>query len=125
MKLALVMVAGGLGSGARYLVALALGGVTDRLPLGTLAVNVAGCFLMSLVQEVALRSARLPEEARLALTTGLLGGFTTYSAFHHETFTLVRGGSGALALGYVSLTLVAGFVAGFAGLAVARALVGH
>jgi CrcB protein len=61
-------------------------------------------------------------ELRLFLTTGILGGFTTYSAFGHETFQLTRQGSYAPAMLYVTATLVLGFAAGVAGDAVGRLL---
>ena len=121
MKLLLVVLAGGAGSGARYLVALGLADLAPRLPLGTFTVNVVGCFLMSLLQELALRLGKFPEELRLLLTTGFLGGFTTYSSFHHETLTLARGNTPIMAVAYVVATLVLGFLAGLGGLFVARA----
>ncbi len=87
MKLLLVCLAGGLGSGARYLIApLGNTATTSGFPYGTLLVNVVGCALIGLIMQMADLSA----ETRLVLTTGFLGGFTTYSAFSYEASTLLK-----------------------------------
>jgi CrcB protein len=92
--LVLVAVGGAVGSAARYLVAVgavrALGG---DFPYGTLFVNVAGSFAIGVVQELAFGAALLPERARLLLATGVMGGFTTYSAFAWETVRLAETGA--------------------------------
>lgn len=113
------------GGGLRYLV----GVWTERrfgsgFPLGTLIVNVAGCFLMALVMHLAAHVAGFPANLRFALTTGLLGGLTTYSAFNYETARLLKDGAPGLALANAGLTLAGCFVAGFAGLVLARWFVG-
>lgn len=106
MRVVLVFVAGGLGSVARFAVGVASAGAFGgTLPLGTLAVNLVGSFLIALVAEVALATDRISPALRLALATGFLGGFTTYSAFSHETFAYLRDGALGLALGYVALTV--------------------
>lgn len=118
MRLFLICLGGAIGSGARYLLALA------AAPAGTLVVNLAGCFLMGFVMYAAAFT-RMSEDVRLMLTAGLLGGFTTYSAFNHETTILVRNGAfGAAALN-VAATLIGCFVAGLAGFAVARVIFGR
>jgi fluoride exporter len=95
--------AGAIGSGVRYLVALALGSGRG-FPFATLAVNIIGSFAMAIAMGIA--AERLSPEWRLALTTGLLGGFTTYSAFSYETTTLLGTGDWPRAAAYVVATLI-------------------
>ena len=89
-----VFLGGGIGSGLRYGVgraALALAG--PGFPLGTLVVNVLGCTLMGALTEwLTWRDMGIDASMKLFLTTGLLGGFTTFSAFSLETLTLARQG---------------------------------
>jgi CrcB protein len=103
MKLLLVCLAGGLGSGARYLLASwgnkALSG---GFPYGTLLVNVIGCALIGYVMQLPDLSA----DTRLVLTTGFLGGFTTYSAFSFEASTLLKT-EPALGVAYILITTLA------------------
>lgn len=119
-----VFLGAALGGAARYGIALAavalLGG---ELPYGTLAVNVLGGFAMGFAAETWARRCELSQLARLFLTTGVLGGFTTFSTFSLDTVTLLQGGRTAAALVY-ALASVIGAVGGlFAGFAVARALI--
>jgi fluoride exporter len=121
----LVCLGGALGSGARYLLATAVAKLTGPgLPWGTLTVNVLGCFAIELVVQAGAR-ARLPPMAVLALTTGVLGGFTTYSAFNNQVLTLARTGSWAAGALYLGLTLAGCLVAGLLGVAAGLALWGH
>jgi CrcB protein len=98
MKVWLVGVGGFLGSVARYWLS---GAVQDRtsggFPSGTLAVNVLGCFLIGVVSELADAHGFLSAEARAAVIVGVLGGFTTFSAFGNETINLLREGDWWLA----------------------------
>jgi len=113
-----------LGGGARYLVSLwvAARGWT-AFPWATLIVNVVGCFFIMVVATVAASTA-LSTNLRLFLTTGIMGGFTTYSAFDLETTRLLQDGAPMSALLYVGATLIACFVAGLLGIVVARLFVG-
>jgi CrcB protein len=82
-----------LGAVARY----ALGGLVHRLydgafPLGTLAVNTLGCIVIGLLTTLADDRGVLSSHLRLFLFIGILGGFTTFSSFGYETFTLLRDG---------------------------------
>lgn len=99
--------AGALGTWARYLVGLWAG---ERLgaayPWGTFLVNVAGCFLIGLAMHLALHVASFPPTLRLALTTGFLGGLTTYSSFTLETVTLAQDGAWGRATLNFGLTTV-------------------
>ena len=106
MRAVWVFVAGGVGSLARYVVSLACASAFGvAFPFGTLAVNLVGSFLIAVLAELALASHVSPA-MRLALGTGFLGGFTTYSAFSQEAFTLLRHGALAAGMGYLALTVV-------------------
>jgi CrcB protein len=119
VRLFLICLGGAVGSGARYLTAVwAVSAFGTKFPAGTVIVNVVGSFLIAIVMQFATS-----HDLRLFLATGLLGGFTTYSAFNEETLMLVRSGATSTALLNVGVTLVACFVAGLAGFAVARAFV--
>jgi fluoride exporter len=114
----LVCGAGGLGSGARYLISewLKLKGH----PLwGTLIVNMVGSFLIALVGGLTL-SKMMSEKVSLTLTTGFMGGFTTYSAFNYQTTDLATNGQTGRAALNVIVTLVGCFAAGLAGMWLAR-----
>lgn len=113
--------AGAVGCGARYLVALwAAARFGTKMPYGTLIVNVVGSFLIAFVLEVSLRVADFPPNLRLALTTGFLGGLTTYSSFNYETTQLAVNGHTGRALVNIGVTLAACLVAGLLGDLVAR-----
>lgn len=115
-----VCLAGALGTGTRYLVALWAGERFGVFPWGTFIVNVAGCFLIGLVMQLALSIAAFPVNLRFALTTGFLGGLTTYSSFTWETTKLVQDGARGAAVMNLAATTVAGFGAAVLGLAAAR-----
>jgi fluoride exporter len=117
----LVMIGGALGAGGRYLVSRAtLAAFGPALPWGTLAVNLAGGLLMGLLVG-ALARAGVGEAWRLFLGVGVLGGFTTFSAFALETATMIERGALLLAAGYAAASVMGSIAALFAGLAVARA----
>jgi fluoride exporter len=120
VRFLIVFGAGGAGCVARYLIALWLG--PRAFPYATLIVNLIGSFLIALVLEASLRVASFPPNLRLALTTGFMGGLTTYSSFNYETTTLAAQGSSARALINVAATLVGCLLAGLAGLWLARRL---
>ncbi len=121
----LVALGGALGSVGRYWV----GGLAPRLlgqafPYGTLVVNLLGSFLISLVMGVALQSTSVPVNLRLFLTTGVMGGFTTYSTFNYETLLLLQQKLWLAAGLNLAGTLLGCLVAGVLGLWVARLVVG-
>lgn len=123
-KLVLVCVGGALGSGARYLISLgALSLLGPSFPFGTLIVNVVGSFFICLVMHLGLTAEVISADARLFLTTGVMGGLTTYSTFNYETFRYAQQSTYALALLNVGLTLVLCFTAGMLGDVTAKLLV--
>ena len=87
----ILAVGGGAAVGAwlRWGLGSLLNPVFPTLPLGTLAANLSGGLLMGFAMEVMTRHAVLPPEARLLVTTGFLGGLTTFSAFSAEIVTLL------------------------------------
>lgn len=89
-------------------------------PFGTFIVNVVGSFAMGLLAGFFAYRAGIPQHVRLFLTTGVLGGFTTFSSFSLDAALLVERHSFGLAAGYMIGTLAAGIAALFFGLAVFR-----
>jgi CrcB protein len=89
-------------------------------PRGTILVNLTGSFLIALVMELSLSTGALPENARLFLTTGVLGGYTTYSSFNHDTLRMGSEGAYGLAALNVGITVAGALLAGLGGLVVAR-----
>ncbi len=117
-----VGVGGFLGSVLRYWVTGAVYALVaaPRLPWGTLAVNVAGCFAIGLLGGLAETRGVLTASARLFLFIGVLGGFTTFSTFGYETLALLREQAVARALLNAGLQLTLGVGAAWAGLAASR-----
>ena len=114
-----VGIGGFIGSVARYAVAVWLApGEVGRFPWATFAVNCVGCLAIGLLAGVFAR-APAPEPVRLFLVSGLLGGFTTFSAFGLESFTLLRRGEPGIALLYILGSVLVGVAAVWLGLRLA------
>jgi CrcB protein len=93
-------------------------------PFGTLFVNVTGCFIIGLIAELAsTRVFGMTPLARIFLATGLVGGYTTFSAFSLDAVVLFEDGAALLSLLYVVSTVVLGIVAAAGGQLVARVAV--
>ncbi|MFA5988392.1 MAG: fluoride efflux transporter CrcB [Sphingomonas sp.] len=123
VSLFLVMLGGALGAGGRYFagrVAIALGG--GGYPWGTLFVNVTGALAMGLLVGGLARAAVPQENARLLLGVGVLGGFTTFSAFALDIVVMVDRGAWGVALGYALASVIGSVLALFCGLAIVRGL---
>lgn len=121
--LILVALGGAIGAGGRHLVGVAaLRAFGSGFPAGTLTVNILGSLVMGLfVGWMALRSGSGGQDLRLFVATGVLGGFTTFSAFSLDVATLWERGSSSAAILYVLLSVLLSIAALFAGLAIARA----
>jgi len=122
-SLLLVALGGAAGSALRYLVSILTVRLLDdwRFPVATLGVNVFGCFLAGTLWAVLSRPSLLMDEARLILLIGLLGGFTTFSAFGLETLLMLRRGEATQAMTYVAASLTLGLLAVWLGFSLAQA----
>ena len=117
-----VFLAGGIGSAARYAVGLSAAAAFGvGFPYGTLIVNLAGCFALGMVVQLAIAGA-WHNDVRAALAAGFLGGFTTYSSFNQETLTMLTGGAAGNAFVNIAITLAGGLAAGALGLTAGRLL---
>ena len=122
LPLLYVMVGGAVGSGARYLTGSAMTALLGPdYPFGTLAVNIVGGLLMGVLVGVLARNAA-SENWRLLLAVGVLGGFTTFSAFSLEVVTMIERGAFGVAFGYVLVSVIGSVAALFAGLSAVRAV---
>jgi CrcB protein len=120
-EVGLVALGGAVGTGLRYGLST-LVPHWNAIPVATLGINLVGAFLLGLLLETLARSGLGPGRARslrLGLGTGVLGGFTTYSALATDT-ALLTGGHPGLAIGYALVTVVVGAAASVAGIRVAR-----
>lgn len=113
MSLNVLAVGAGAAVGAilRYVlgawVVARLGGA---FPYGTLLINLVGCLLIGVVLTLAAEHVPFPEPVRLLLVTGLLGGFTTFSSFGYETYSLILRGQWPAALAYVTASVAGGLL---------------
>jgi len=120
--LSLVFLGGCLGAAARYWVSLQLLTSSNGLPVATLFVNLLGSFLLGLLLEGLVRLGSddgIRRMTRLAVGTGFMGAFTTYSTFVVETYLLLRHGKEATALTYMALTVIGGVVVSSLGIQLA------
>lgn len=123
MSHVLIIAAGGaIGASLRHFVGLAAFRMFGpAFPWGTLAVNIAGSLIMGIfIEWLARRAVGASHELRLFIATGVLGGFTTFSAFSLDVVSLWERGASALALGYVIASVAGAVAALFAGLWLAR-----
>ena len=123
MTYLLVFLGGGLGAALRHLVnRLAFAAFGPALPVGTLFVNVAGGFFMGLLAALFLAKGGGDQALRLFLVTGLLGGFTTFSAFSLESALMWQRGEWAALAAYAIGSVVLSVGALFLGMATMRGL---
>lgn len=113
------------GGGARYLMSAGVLKVAGTgFPYGTLAVNFIGSLLLAALMVIGTETTALPQTVRVALATGLMGGFTTYSTFSYETLRYLQDGAWAVALANVLITVCGCLFAAWLGWVGARWLVG-
>ena len=118
----IVFLGAGLGGALRHGVNVGAARIFGYgFPLGTLAVNVVGSLLMGLLAGYFAYRTGISQHMRLFLTTGLLGGFTTFSAFSLDTALLIERNAFMQAAAYVVVSVLASLLAVFAGLALFRA----
>ena len=124
MKWVVLFLGGGVGAALRFALATWVDQrVEAAFPWGTLAVNVAGCFAIGLLVTLADQTHWIPPAARLFAVAGVLGGFTTFSTFGMETWTLVSEGRAVVAFANVAASVLAGVAAVIVGAVLARQLV--
>lgn len=113
------------GGGARYLVSgWMLKMLGPAFPFGTLAVNLIGSFLIAGLMYAGVEKTLLSPTVRLALTVGVMGGFTTYSTFSYETMKQLQDGAFGMAVLNVLITVFGCLMACLLGWAGARRLLG-
>lgn len=123
MSILAVGVGGFLGSVLRYVVSLwAQAKGWTSFPWATLIVNVVGCFLITLITTIGVRIT-IRTNLQLFLTTGVMGGLTTYSTFDAETTGFFQTGQSMTAFANIGATLVVCFIAGLLGIALAQLIV--
>ena len=121
MRIALLIVFGTAGTLARYgMQGLIQQRTGPGFPSGTLAVNLAGCFLLGGIAEYALTHLTIPPEWRIGITVGFFGAFTTFSTFSWETAKMLEDGEWLRAGAYVFASVVGGLAAVFFGIRIAE-----
>jgi len=120
-KVLMVAIGGGIGAAARFLVS---GWAAERFggsfPYGTLIVNVAGCLIIGVVMGLVTERIIVNPYWRLLLTTGFLGGLTTFSSFGYETLKLAEDGAFGLAAWNILLNVMPGLMATWVGIALSK-----
>lgn len=115
------MLGAAVGGVARYaLGAAVMQRFAGRFPLGTLVVNVTGCFLIGLIMTLLTERWNAHPNWRFLLVTGVLGGYTTFSSFGWESYQAVRDGSPLIGLANVVLSVAFGYAAVWCGAVLAR-----
>lgn len=123
MQIFTVALGGAMGAVSRFL----MGNVVSKFlgsawPYGTFIINIVGCFCMGVLMTVIVERQLLPAVWRLFLCVGFLGGFTTFSSFGYEAFSLINGGRLLEALAYVGGSVLLGLMTAAVGVFVGRVL---
>jgi CrcB protein len=115
----LVGIGGGLGSVLRYGISAFAGKYIPLVfPVGTLLVNISGCFLIGMFYALAAKDSAFTADWRLFLITGICGGYTTFSTFSYDGLILLKQGATFSFLLYVLGSVVLGLLATFAAVAI-------
>ena len=123
MAIAAVGIGAALGAWLRWMLSIWFNPVTPALPLGTLAANIVGGYLVGVAVAYFAANASLAPEWRLFCITGFLGGLTTFSTFSAESVQLLMGGQYGAALAHTAAHLFGSLAATFLGFLTFRALV--
>jgi fluoride exporter len=122
-KVLIVALGSGIGGGLRaLLVWFTAARVTTAFPLGVMLVNVIGCFVFGVAVRYGVQTGGMSENTRLLITTGLCGGFTTFSAFGMDIVEGLESGRPTMVTTYVVASIVLGVLALLIGLSVGRSL---
>lgn len=121
-KTLFVLLGGALGTGLRYFLSTYIYSVVKQptFPYANLVINVSGCFLIGVLAELFESRVLVSPAVRVALLTGVLGGYTTFSSFGYETFALMRDGEMWLAVLNVTASVLLGLIAVWAGVRLAQ-----
>lgn len=123
MQMFTVALGGALGAVSRFLMGNAVSKfLGSAWPYGTFIINIVGCFCMGVLMTVIVERQLLPAVWRLFLCVGFLGGFTTFSSFGYEAFSLINGGRLLEALAYVGGSVLLGLMTAAVGVFVGRVL---
>jgi fluoride exporter len=120
----LITLGGAIGTLLRYITSLlAAQWLGTEFPYGTLIVNLSGAFVIGVVQHLGMEGLMIPDNTRLFLTTGMMGGLTTYSTFSYETVRLMEAGAWSQAWINIFVTTVICLSLCFVGISVGRIVV--
>ena len=107
MNIVFVGLGGFIGASTRYLISLYASKLfTSKIPIGTLTVTILGSLIIGIVMELTLKTSLISPHMKLFLTTGFLGGLTTFSTFSYETMELIEKGELLLAIFNIALNLL-------------------
>lgn len=111
-----ISIGAALGALLRWCFGMLFNSIYPPIPLGTLAANILGCFMMGLFMALTKDHLFFPQEIRLAITTGFLGGLTTFSTFSAETVTLLMYKEYVLASAIIGLHVAGSILATIMGI---------
>ena len=120
MSYLIVYLGAGLGGALRHFVNVTTMRFGEPTYIGTLAINVSGSFVMGLIAEYFALRSHLPQDLRLFLTTGIIGGYTTFSAYSLEAVLLYERGQLAVAAAYIAASVILSIGALFAAIVLLR-----
>lgn len=123
INIALVAAGGAVGSALRYAISQwVVARFGPIVPWHTLAINVTGAFLLGVLMALAVERGAVPEQWRLLLGVGVLGGYTTFSTFAFESVELFAEHAPVLGLAYALGSVCAGVIAAWIGIAIGRSV---